>query len=440
MYKIIKIIIQVYFVFFKNCKIILSFFIFFIFLFYFLFVKIYLNKINFNKMFFKDLNSILIFNFIQKNNLNIYNFANKKFLFKNKYLNSKKDGNIHIVNDLNNLICFLVKIGLNIKDIIFLSDKYDFLNKIKVGQKLIYTNDENYKLIKFKLFISEHEKWIFYKQIKGDFFYRKKYVTKGIWIEELIQGTIVDNFIKTAFNVGLNKNEVYECNRVLQYQFNLKRLKNGDKFVVLLNREIFEGSVRKSKLLAIRLLTKKKNYYAFKAKNGNYYDCYGNSLKNLFLSSPTLKRFRISSHFSFNRVNPVTGIKTPHNGVDFSMPNGTPVLSVADGKVIAVKYNYFAGNFIVIRHNNDYVTRYMHLRNFVVKKNQIVKKGDIIAFSGSTGRVTGPHLHYELWLKKRAINPLNKRLIYFTNLTNKDKTEYLFLVKADKSKLILINL
>lgn len=440
MYKIIKIIIQVYCFLFKHFKIILNFIfftIFFLFFYYFIFIKIRLNKVNLNKTFFKYSNSVFVFNFFEKNNSLFHYYFDKKFFFIDKFLIRKKYDNQCFIIDSNNIIGNLTKEGLNFVDIFILSNKYNFLNKIKIGQRLIWKNDKNSNLINLKLFISENEQLVFYREKENGLFYIKKYIIQGIWINKLIQGTIIDNFIDTALRVGLNKYEIYESIRLLRYRLNLNKLQKGDKFIVLLNREIFKGLVKKSKLLAIQFLTKRKNYYLFRAKDGYYYDIYGHVLEKYFLSIPTFKKFKVSSRFSFNRINPITGIKTPHKGVDFSMPNGTPVLSSADGKVIVAKHDYFAGNFVVIRHRNKYVTRYMHLRNYIVKIGQMVKKGDIIAFSGNTGRVTGPHLHYELWLKKKPVDPLSKNFYYsIDHLIKREKMQYFLLLKFYKYKLI----
>ncbi|MGP1954443.1 MAG: peptidoglycan DD-metalloendopeptidase family protein, partial [Arsenophonus sp. NC-QC1-MAG3] len=178
-----------------------------------------------------------------------------------------------------------------------------------------------------------------------------------------------------------------------------------------------------------------KNYYAFRAENGHYYDSEANGLERGFLRYPTAKTFRISSPFSLRRINPVTGRSTPHHGVDFSMPIGTPILAVSDGEVIMAKYSRAAGNFITIRHGSQYSTRYMHLRKLLVKPGQRVKRGERIALSGNTGRTTGSHLHYELWFNHRAINPLTANLPYSAGLTDKDRQLFLAFVKKNKSKL-----
>ncbi|STI75442.1 putative peptidoglycan-binding peptidase [Escherichia coli] len=91
------------------------------------------------------------------------------------------------------------------------------------------------------------------------------------------------------------------------------------------------------------------------------------------------------------------------------MPQGTPVLSVGDGEVVVAKRSGAAGYYVAIRHGRSYTTRYMHLRKILVKPGQKVKRGDRIALSGNTGRSTGPHLHYEVWINQQAVNPLTAK-------------------------------
>ncbi|KIE64252.1 Cell wall endopeptidase, family M23/M37 [Candidatus Riesia pediculischaeffi PTSU] len=127
---------------------------------------------------------------------------------------------------------------------------------------------------------------------------------------------------------------------------------------------------------------------------------------NDFLKYPAERFFKVSSHFNLKRVNPVTGLISPHKGIDLPMPVGTSVLSVANGTVFTAKYSNIAGYFIVIHHKNRLITKYMHLFKLLVKPGQKVKKGERIGLSGNTGRTTGPHLHYEIWIGEEAIDPL----------------------------------
>lgn len=106
------------------------------------------------------------------------------------------------------------------------------------------------------------------------------------------------------------------------------------------------------------------------------------------------------------------------------MPQGTPVLAVGDGEVVMAKRSGAAGYYVAIRHGRTYTTRYMHLRKLLVKPGQKVKRGDRIALSGNTGRSTGPHLHYEVWINQQAVNPLTAKLPRTEGLTGKDRKDY----------------
>ncbi|PPI88186.1 hypothetical protein CRV12_00920 [Candidatus Pantoea edessiphila] len=130
-------------------------------------------------------------------------------------------------------------------------------------------------------------------------------------------------------------------------------------------------------------------------------------LLNSFVSFlTTKKRLRISSNFSLNRLNPITGNMSPHRGVDLALPIGTPILAVSKGKVIVAQRGNLAGNYVAILHNHGYITRYMHMNKILVKLGQKIKNGDKIGLSGNTGRSTGPHLHFELWINNHAVDPL----------------------------------
>jgi murein DD-endopeptidase MepM/ murein hydrolase activator NlpD len=107
-----------------------------------------------------------------------------------------------------------------------------------------------------------------------------------------------------------------------------------------------------------------------------------------------------------NRVDPFTGEKDFHGGIDISTPIGAKIVAPADGVVVAAEPNGGYGNHVVIDHKYGVVTRYGHLERFNVQPGQKVKRGDIIGYVGSTGRSTGPHLHYEVWVHDQAQNPI----------------------------------
>lgn len=238
-------------------------------------------------------------------------------------------------------------------------------------------------------------------------------------------------FIDTAVNIlELSKQDIVSVINYLQWKTNFIKLHKNDRFSIITNFDIFKKNINsKKKLLAIHIKIKNKDFYAIKAKNGKFYDQNGLGLLINFMRFPIKKKYRISSNFNLHRLHPITGYVIPHRGVDFAIPIGTPVLVVGDGKVIITKKSIYAGNYITIKHNNNYITKYMHLKKILVKKGQIIKMGDKIALSGNTGRSTGPHLHYEIWIHSTAVNPLKTKLPIQDKLTGKNLKIYLQEVK-----------
>lgn len=343
----------------------------------------------------------------------------------------------YIVSNGDNLTSILTQYGLDTGDITVLSNQHRALRNLQIGQTLSWELNKDGGLKTLTWIISQRETRVYIRQGSSSIFTEEKKIRQGIWADRIIQGKINGNFTSSAVNAGLTYNEARAMSKALQWQIDLRKLKSGDKFSVLLSSEMLDGHSEQSLLLGVHLLTNGKNYYSFRAKNGRYYDSEANGLVQGFLRYPTAKTFRVSSPFSLHRVNPVTGRPTPHQGVDFFMPVMTPILAVGDGEVIVAKYSGAAGNFIAIRHGRQYTTRYMHLRKLLVKLGQKVKRGERIALSGNTGRTTGPHLHYELWFNQRAVNPLTANLPYSGGLTGKDRQLFLTSVKEQKSKLLI---
>jgi murein DD-endopeptidase MepM/ murein hydrolase activator NlpD len=120
---------------------------------------------------------------------------------------------------------------------------------------------------------------------------------------------------------------------------------------------------------------------------------------------PVLKGW-ISSYFG-QRTDPFTGRNAFHRGIDFAAPEGSSVLAVAAGVVTYAKDRFGYGKTVEINHGNGYVTRYAHNSNITVKAGDVVKKGNPIATIGSTGRSTGPHLHFEVLSQNRAVDPMS---------------------------------
>ena len=113
---------------------------------------------------------------------------------------------------------------------------------------------------------------------------------------------------------------------------------------------------------------------------------------------------RIGSHYG-GRLDPFTGATEVHLGIDIIAPKGTQIKATADGVVTVVGWQGDYGNLIVLKHLNGFTTRYAHLSKFLVKSGDIVQKGSVIGMVGTTGRTTAPHLHYEVRLNDRPVDP-----------------------------------
>jgi len=130
--------------------------------------------------------------------------------------------------------------------------------------------------------------------------------------------------------------------------------------------------------------------------------------RSLLASTPAIRPTTgwLSSGFG-HRISPFTGLKEFHKGLDIATREGTPVISPADGIVTIAGTKGGLGNIIVIDHGHGMVTRYCHLKKWLVRAGTRVKRGDKIALVGNTGRTTAPHLHYEVYLKGIPVNPAN---------------------------------
>jgi len=143
---------------------------------------------------------------------------------------------------------------------------------------------------------------------------------------------------------------------------------------------------------------------------GNYYDAAGLPLRKSFLKSPLNYR-RISSRFTHARRHPITRKVVPHHGIDFAAAAGTPVVSTADGRVSSAGWDGPLGRAVKIRHGSEYVTIYGHLQRIArgIRPGVDVRQNQLIGYVGSSGRATGPHLHYSVLYGRRAINPMTMK-------------------------------
>ena len=342
---------------------------------------------------------------------------------------TENEAGIHeyVVSTGDTLSSVLNQYGIDMGNISQLAAADKDLRNLKIGQQLSWTLTADGDLQRLTWEMSRRETRTYDRTATG--FKMTSEMQKGDWVNSVLKGTVGASFVSSARDAGLTSAEISSVIKAMQWQMDFRKLKKGDEFSVLMSREMLDGKREQSQLLGVRLRSEGKDYYAIRAEDGKFYDRTGTGLAKGFLRFPTAKQFRVSSNFNPRRLNPVTGRVAPHRGVDFAMPQGTPVLAVGDGEVVVAKRSGAAGYYVAVRHGRTYTTRYMHLRKLLVKPGQKVKRGDRIAISGNTGRSTGPHLHYEVWINQQAVNPLTAKLPRTEGLTGKDRTDYLAQVK-----------
>ncbi|XBC44152.1 MAG: peptidoglycan DD-metalloendopeptidase family protein [Buchnera aphidicola (Schlechtendalia peitan)] len=238
-----------------------------------------------------------------------------------------------------------------------------------------------------------------------------------------VKGVLNDDFLKNSKNYGLDVNEIKNVINIITHQINFYKLSIKSPFSILIKQNVFDRKVYKNKIVGLKIYNNDLNYYGILANDGKFYDIKGFSLTETFLKFPSLKKYRISSAFNPHRLNPITKKISPHQGIDLAMPIGTPILSIGNGEIIKIQSSLAAGKYIAIKHSRKYITKYMHLKKILVKIGEKVKKGDKIGLSGNTGYSTGPHLHYEVWLKNKVVNP--EKIIILERLSGKNLKIYL---------------
>lgn len=222
-------------------------------------------------------------------------------------------------------------------------------------------------------------------------------------------------------------------------------LYKGDNFKVIYD-ELFVGdkSVGIGTIHAAWFEHRGDKYYAFRYMQDStwsYWDENGNSLRKAFLKAP-LRFSRISSGFTNKRMHPILKVYRPHTGVDYAAPEGTPVVALGDGVVIAKGYTHAAGNFVKIRHNSVYTTGYNHFSRFGkgIAKGVKVKQGQVIGYVGKTGYATGPHLDMRFWKNGKPINPLSVEAPPVEPIKSESFENFKLSISSFKTKLDSISL
>jgi murein DD-endopeptidase MepM/ murein hydrolase activator NlpD len=234
-----------------------------------------------------------------------------------------------------------------------------------------------------------------------------------------------------AMRAGIPANVVVDLIRMFSYEVDFQRdVQPGDAFEVVFSRFYGDdGKVAKTgDILSASMTLSGKTHalYRFES-NGEeeYFDESGQSARSMLMKTP-VDGARISSRFG-RRFHPVLGYTRMHKGIDFAVPTGTPVMAAGGGVVVHAAYTNGFGNLVILQHANGYQTAYGHLSRFAsgVKKGARVRQGQIVAYSGSTGIATGPHLHYEVRVNGAQVNPTNIKMANGRSLTGQERSTFL---------------
>jgi len=335
-----------------------------------------------------------------------------------------------------------------IQKIIKILSKENKLNNLKTNQIIIFTIDqsENNKITNLLFPVSRTKRIQLTRDSISENFKKKEIVTnlnKKIIFQE---GKILKSLYKTAIDLGIQANVIIEFARIYGFQVDFQRdIRKGDNFQIMY--EVFEDDEGKifetgNVIFADLILRNQKNtlYYFDKKNSAGHYDKNGKSVKKALMKTP-INGARLSSSFGM-RKHPIDGYNKLHKGTDFAAPLGTPIMASGDGKIIRAKWCGGGGNCIKIKHNSTYSTVYAHMSKFAVgiKNGVRVKQGQIIGYVGSTGKSTGPHLHYEVIKNGKKINSQKLKLPSGKILAGKDRELFeINRIKLDvlKSELIL---
>jgi murein DD-endopeptidase len=294
------------------------------------------------------------------------------------------------------------------------ADNEAILNRVHPGQEVAALLDEDGALQQLRLWrdretgtgwVRGEETGEYTRQEIGNL----REITHRVVTDEVREGVAASAAVVAALSAA----EAAALGGVLdRYLPSPEETRNGDSFTLLIEHETLSGddTPYEVRLLAFSYSGEALTVSAARHVDGRFYTPDGHDLLPPFDRQPFVGEYRVTSGYNKGRRHPVTGRIAPHRGTDFSMPVGTPIVAPANGTVTEVDSHPLAGKFVVIEHSMGYSTRYLHLKQALVRVGQVVQRGEQIALSGNSGLTTSPHLHYELHVDGRAVDAMRAEL------------------------------
>ena len=318
-----------------------------------------------------------------------------------------------------------------------LKNKVD-INKISTKQNIQFSLDKtNNKITEFIYQISNTQKIYLKRNFEEDDF-KESMVTIKLDKEIIYKENIIlQSLYKAATDENIPANIVIEFARIYGFQVDFQRdIKKQDKYQIMYEVFLNEKNqiMETGEILYANLkLSGQDNdlYYFDYEESEGHYDKNGRSVKKALMKTP-INGARLSSPFGM-RKHPIDGFNKMHKGTDFAAPMGTPIMASGDGVIKKAGWCGGGGNCVKIRHNSTYQTVYAHMSKFArgIKNGVRVKQGQTIGYVGSTGKSTGPHLHYEVIVNGKKVN--SQKLKLPSGKVLKDKERKLF--ETEKIKL-----
>ena len=291
------------------------------------------------------------------------------------------------------------------------------LNKLNTSQKIYFTIDQSNNTIKDFIFqISNKERILLTRNEEGSNFDQEIILTKLNKKIVYQENVILQSLYKSAVDKKIPVNTIIEFARIYGFQVDFQRdIRKQDRFQIMY--EIFIDDSKKiieagNILFANLVLSGEDNslYYFDKKGSVGHYDKNGKSIQKALMKTP-INGARLSSPFGM-RKHPIDGFNKMHRGTDFAAPLGTPIMASGSGVIKKAGWCGGGGNCVVIKHNSTYQTVYAHMSKFAngIRNGVRVKQGQTIGYVGSTGKSTGPHLHYEVIVNGKKVNSQKLKL------------------------------
>ena len=291
------------------------------------------------------------------------------------------------------------------------------LNKLDINQKFQFIIDQtNYSIKEFIFQVSNTEKIYLTRKKASDQFDQKIVVTKLNKSVVYGESIILESLYKSASIEKIPANIIIEFARIYGFQVDFQRdIRKQDGFQIMY--EVFlddkKNIIETGNIIYANLILSGEDnslYYFDSKKSEGHYDKSGKSIQKALMKTP-INGARLSSPFGM-RKHPIDGFNKMHRGTDFAAPMGTPIMASGDGIIKKAGWCGGGGNCVVIKHNSTYQTVYAHMSKFAksIRKGVRVKQGQVIGYVGSTGKSTGPHLHYEVIVNGKKINSQTLKL------------------------------